>query len=151
MTRKNIYDWFGHDPEHINIQDFTKDQSRQDIRTIEGILIESYRKKHKKLPLWNRMSGSLLGQKNASANNYELVKGFTTISDSPLLSRYSLRELSAEPIYEGYENFMHSARILMLRYGITFDEALGHIVPNDSTGIFQRIIETGYFKKIVSI
>lgn len=84
VTRNNIYKWFGYDPEQFPIQDFTKDRYREELKVLEGILIETFRMKRGTLPPWNAVSGSISGQKRATEGNYEIVRCFTSIEPSPL-------------------------------------------------------------------
>ncbi|MWC31360.1 GIY-YIG nuclease family protein [Paenibacillus sp. MMS18-CY102] len=151
VTRNNIYKWFGYDPDQFQIKDFTKDGSRDQLKVIEGILIETYRLNNGKLPPWNAVSGNVFGQRSARKENYEIVKCFTSIEPSPLTSRYSLRELSDNPVHEGYENFLHGARILMLRLSITYQEALNIIRKKDSLGIYNQLLASKYFSKKLTI
>jgi hypothetical protein len=147
VTRNNIYKWFGYDPKQFQIQDFTKDKFREELKVLEGILIETYRLNKGTLPPWNAVSGSISGQKRATEGNYEIVKCFTSIEPSPLTARYSLRELSNDPVIEGHENFLHAARILMLSMGITYQESLDIIRGHDSVGVYNQLLESNYFSK----
>ena len=44
------------------IEDMLSEQGRDDIKRVEGILIESFRRKYGHFPLWNSMGGSMVGQ-----------------------------------------------------------------------------------------
>ncbi|MBW7474307.1 GIY-YIG nuclease family protein [Paenibacillus oenotherae] len=147
VTRNNIYKWFGYDPEEFQIQDFTKDRFREELKVLEGILIEAYRLKKGVRPPWNAVSGSISGQKRATEETYEVVQYFTSVDPAPLTARYSLRELSNDPVIEGHENFLHAARILMTSLGITYASALDIIRKHDSVGIYNQLLETNYFYK----
>lgn len=39
------------------------DEGKENIKVVEGILIEAYRRKYGHFPPWNNMGGSVVGQK----------------------------------------------------------------------------------------
>ncbi|GAB6620013.1 TPA: GIY-YIG nuclease family protein [Bacillus cereus] len=147
VTRKNIDTWFKHDLSQVSTRDFVYEQSKNDLRQIEGILIEAFRMRHNRLPSWNSVGGSISGQRNTTEGNYDIVYDFSHQRNSPLVSRSTLKELSENPTYELYENFLHGIRQYMLYSRISFDEALPHILKIDHLKIFERIIEEDYLKK----
>ncbi|OME75979.1 hypothetical protein BK120_30200 [Paenibacillus sp. FSL A5-0031] len=147
VTRNNIYNWFGYDPNEFSIRDFTQDRFRKELKIIEGILIETYRMKKGILPPWNAVAGNVAGQKRAKKESYEIIKFLTSFEPSPYTAKYSLRELSNDPIIEGHENFLHAVRILSLNSGMPFEMALKMILLSDSLGIYQQLIDSSYFSK----
>jgi hypothetical protein len=150
VTSKNIYKWFNYDPEEFSVSDFTHEQSKKDLRRVEGILIESYRRTHGNIPSWNRVSGSVDGQRATLDGNYEIVRAMTCQKLSPLLSRSTLRELAENPTYAFYESFLHGVRQLMLSCGLSFNEALQFIQKTDILGIYERIEKEGYpYKELI--
>jgi hypothetical protein len=50
---------------------------KEDIKQVEGILIEAYKKNHGKYPSWNKVGGSMQGQEASRIGNYEIIKLFT--------------------------------------------------------------------------
>jgi len=151
VTRKNISTWFKHDLSK-NIKDFADEQPKRDLRQIEGILIEAFRMKHGRLPLWNNMGGSLIGQRNATEGNYDIVFDFSHQRNSPLVSRSTLKELCENDMYELYESgFLHGVRQLMLYVGVgtgmTFDEALKYSRKYDTLNIYEEIMKENYLQK----
>ncbi|PEF07918.1 hypothetical protein COM97_03680 [Bacillus thuringiensis] len=114
-----------------------------DIKMTEGILIESYKKKHGNLPPWNRVGGSIKGQTAATDGNYILVESLTHQNISPFIARHTLRELYADSTYLWYEEYLHGARMQMLTLGVNFNQALSFIRLADST-TYNRIIDDKY-------
>ncbi|MFD2046455.1 GIY-YIG nuclease family protein [Ornithinibacillus salinisoli] len=147
VVRKNIYKWFNYNPEEFSIADFTNEQSKNDLRRLEGILIEAFRQKHGALPKWNRVSGSIDGQRATLSGNYEIIRDMTNQRLSPLVSRSTLRELASNPTYTWYENFIHGIRQMILFFGMSFNEALPFILKTDSLKTYERIEQEAYLKK----
>lgn len=151
VTRKNIKTWFKHDISQVSIKDFAEEQSKRDLRQIEGILIEAFRMRHNRLPLWNNMGGSLTGQRNTTKGNYEIVYDFSHQRNSPLVSRSTLKELSENETYELYENFLHGVRQLMLYVGVgtgmSYNEALKIALQRDELNVYGEIIKENYLQK----
>jgi len=132
------------------VEDMLSDQGRQDIKRVEGILIEAFRKRHGHFPPWNDIGGSTMGQKLVMENNYNIVRSFCKPDDyarNPIVSRSTIRELSANPTYAGFENFLHAVRMNMLIHGMEYDEALAFANRYDSYSCYQRIVDNGYLKK----
>lgn len=151
VISKNIYKWHKYDPEEFNLSDFSDEQSKKNLKILEGILIEIYRQNHGGLPAWNRMSGSIKGQQSTLPGNYEIIKDMTSQRVSPILSRSTLRELSNNNTYAFYENFLHGARQLILGIGISFNEAIEFINKNDTLNTYKRIEEEGYLFKSINL
>ncbi|MDN3229545.1 GIY-YIG nuclease family protein [Priestia megaterium] len=155
VTSKNIYKWFKHDPQYVGVKDFSNEQSKDDLKIIEGILIEAYKKTFGKIPPWNKVGGIVAGQKRTKEGNYVIVESMSALTDSlanlTLLSKYSLRELSDCPTYERYENFMHSIRMLMLSTGVTFEQAIKFIIQSSGDETYVEMIENNYFERILNI
>ncbi|WP_368914594.1 GIY-YIG nuclease family protein [Exiguobacterium acetylicum] len=147
ITRKNIESWFKYDLEQVSIQDFSREQSKIDLRHIEGILIESFRMNFGRLPLWNSVGGSTVGQSRTTLGNYDIVYDFSHQRNSPLVSRSTLKEISENPTYEVYESFLHGIRQYILYSGLTFEEALFHIRKHDLSNTYNRIEEENYLSK----
>jgi hypothetical protein len=108
----------------FSISDFTHEHAKNELRRVEGILIEAFQQNHYTLPKWNRVSGSLEGQRATLSGNYEIIRDMTIQRLSPLLSRSTLRELANNPTYAYYESFLHGVRQMILNFGMTFHEAL---------------------------
>lgn len=147
VTRKNINTWFQHDLSQVSTKDFVHEQTKNDLRQIEGILIEAFRMEHKRLPLWNSVGGSVRGQKKATKGNYDIVYDFSHQRNSPIVSRSTLKELSENSTYELYENFLHSIRHFILYFGMSFNEALLLVLKVDHIKVFERISEDNYLQK----
>lgn len=132
------------------IEDMLSEQGRDDIKRVEGILIEAYRKRHGHFPPWNKVGGSVIGQTKVMENNYNIVNSFCKpdlFSLNPIVSRSNIRELSDKPEFAGYENFLHSVRMNMLMLGMEYQEALDFANKYDSFGYYKQIKESGYYRK----
>jgi len=132
-------------------EDYVGEEGKEHIKQVEGILIETYRKANGKFPLWNRMGGSLYGQKVASIGNYDIVKSFIDFQSNPLVSRCSLRELSEDPMYAAFENYLHAVRMSMLMSGMTLMDSLNFHNKFDSMNIYKQMIDNGYFDKRLKV
>ncbi|MCU4759364.1 MULTISPECIES: GIY-YIG nuclease family protein [unclassified Bacillus (in: firmicutes)] len=117
-----------------------------DIKVVEGILIECFKKKHGDLPPWNRVGGSTNGQAAATDGNYILIESLTHPNITPLIARYTLREIYDNSTYLAYEEYLHAVRMLMLMLSISFNEALEQIKLTDSI-TYQRIIDAKYLHR----
>ncbi|GAB6926201.1 hypothetical protein JCM10914A_01840 [Paenibacillus sp. JCM 10914] len=151
VTRRNIYEWFGYDPAEVKVRDFGRDGFREQLKILEGILIETFRMNRGSLPPWNAVSGSIAGQLRAKKESYEIINLLTSTEPSPFTARFSLRELSSNPVLEGYENFLHSARIMTLNTGIPFINALRAVRSADMAKIHEQLLESNYFTKKIII
>ncbi|MET4655409.1 hypothetical protein ABIC15_002137 [Exiguobacterium sp. PvP048] len=147
VTSKNIYKWFNYNPSEFSVADFTHEQAKNDLKMVEGILIEIFRQNHGTIPKWNKISGSIQGQKATLKGNYEIIKDMTSQRLSPLLSRSTLRELASNPTYAHFENYLHGVRQMMLGFGMSFHEALPYVRKNDILNIFERIQKENYLNK----
>lgn len=140
----------GLEPEDFIIKRDAKD--RDDIKNVEGILLECYRRKNKKYPVWNGMGGAMVGRKRANPGNYkDIVESFTRLEPHLLVSRSTLRELAQNPTYERYENFLHAIRFSMLRMGLNWEIALKLVLPHDVLGTYKEMLKVGYLERILSV
>ncbi|WP_152643886.1 hypothetical protein [Paenibacillus terrae] len=117
------------------------------LKKVEGILIKSYQLKHGKLPQWNKIGGSVEGQRAAVIGNYEIVDLFSNQNNSLLVSRYSLRELSEDATALYYEESMHAIRMYMFA-GANFDQAVGLFCMTHKYA-YERMLEEGYFSHLI--
>lgn len=100
------------------------EQGRDDIKRVEGILIESFRRKYGYFPPWNNIGGAVAGQKRVMENNINIVKSFCTPDDyaiNPIVSRSTIRELSQNSEWAWYENYLHGARMNLLMLGMEYN------------------------------
>lgn len=151
VTSKNIYKWFNFDPSEFSIADFTHEQIKNDLKRVEGILIEIFRQTHGTLPKWNRVSGSIKGQKATLKGNYEIIRDMTSQRLSPLLSRSTLRELANNPTYAHFESYLHGVRQMILSFGMSFNQALPFIRRTDILKTFERIEKEDYLNKQLNL
>ncbi|MCM3412652.1 GIY-YIG nuclease family protein [Metabacillus litoralis] len=150
VISKNIYKWHKLDPKKVGVNDFSDEQSKQDLRAVEGILIEAYRRRFGKYPPWNKIGGSIDGKNRASDGNYAIVEKLSSNDLSILNSRFSLRELAENPTYERYENFLHGVRMMIL-FGMGYESALAFIRKRDILNTYEEMVGIGYFKRIPNI
>lgn len=132
------------------IQNYTNEQGINDIKRVEGILIESYRRANGSFPPWNKVGGSIEGQSRVMENNINIVKSFSNpqmYEVNPIVSRSTIRELSNNPTYEGFESFLHAVRMIVLIMGFDFTDALLLQNKFDRYGWYKRICDEGYLNK----
>ncbi|KAB3524772.1 hypothetical protein [Alkaliphilus serpentinus] len=129
------------------------DQGKDDIKQVEGILIESYRKRNGHYSPWNEMGGSKSGQQVVMENNYNIVRSFCTPNEyyrNPIIARSTIRELSKNPMYAGFENYLHAVRMNILIHGMEYPDALKFTNDFDKFGWYEKIEEAGYnLKKLI--
>lgn len=132
------------------IQNYTNEQGINDIKRVEGILIEAYRRYNGQFPPWNKVGGSIAGQNRVMEKNINIVKSFSNpqmYEVNPIVSRSTIRELSNNPTYEGFESFLHAVRMCVLIMGMDFIDALKFHNEHDTYGWYKRIQEEGYLNK----
>ena len=104
----------------------------------------------KVFPPWNSMGGSMVGQTKVMENNINIVNSFCQPNNyaiNPIVSRSTIRELSRNPEWEWYENYLHAARMNLLILGMEYDEALEFLNKNDILGTYERMKKSGYLRK----
>ena len=129
---------------NINIQGI------ESIKEVEGLLIEAYKKAYGVFPSWNKVGGSIVGQKNVRENNINIVKSFCNpemYKVNPIVSRSTIRELSNNSSYVYFEEFFHAVRMIMLKYEPDYNKALEMQKCIDDYGSFKRIVDAGYLNK----
>ncbi|MDV2581558.1 GIY-YIG nuclease family protein [Alkalibacillus haloalkaliphilus] len=133
----------------VELSEFKDEQFKRDVKLVEGILLESYKKKFGQLPPWNEQSGSLEGAGRSTGGNYKIVEGFTTTNyNHPLVAKCTLRELQSN-IHYSYEEFLDKGRQHMLTHGTSFKEAM-ELLLNETGGedqIFNMILRDEYLMK----
>lgn len=132
---------------YIPIEDYTGNIGTEHMKYVEGILIETYRKKHGRYPLWNRMSGLKEGQNASKDGNYKIIEAINDTTLNPLVSRSTIRELSLNPTYEYYESHLHGARQLMLTFGSNFKDSLDIVNRFSQSLVYDQINKNRYFEK----
>lgn len=55
------------------------------------------------------------------------------------MSRSTIRELSQNPEWAWYENYLHGARMKLLMLGMEYNDALDLINRNDTTFLKQKM------------
>lgn len=136
--------------ENTSVENYVSTQGIDDIKRVEGILIESYRSATGRFPPWNKVGGSIVGQQNVMKNNINIVNSFCTpqlYNENPIVSKSTIRELSNNSIYVSYETYLHSAREFVLTFGLDYQNALELQNRNDIFNNYQRIVNAGYLDK----
>ncbi len=123
------------------------EQGHNEIKRLEGILLEGFRQKHGKYPLWNKMGGSKAGQKSLKESNLGLLDLLNSNEPNKYISRVSLRELSDNATYCRYEAYLHSIRISLFPSLETIN------LQKETFGIdtFNEIGKSDYFKKRLDV
>lgn len=83
-------------------------------------------------------------------NNINIVRSFCQPDNyeiNPIVSRSTIRELSQNPEWEWYENFLHAARMNLLILGMEYDKSLEYVKKYDTLGTYERMKKSGYLKK----
>jgi len=136
------------------VEDMMSKEGKDDIKRVEGILIEAFKSKKGIFPPWNKVGGSVEGQKRVMENNYNIVRSFCNPGEykrNPILSRSTLRELSQNPSFEGIENYLHGVRMQMLIHGMEYEDAYEFTKQFDTVGRCQQIVDIGYDKKVLVV
>lgn len=86
------------------------------IRRTEGILLSSHRKALSALPPWNKVGGAKHPPELATPGGYRLLELAAGRTDSLLLARKSIRDLSDDHNATAYETALHTGRIGAIQY-----------------------------------
>jgi hypothetical protein len=118
------------------------EQGHDEIIIMEGLLIKAEKIRNGQHPPWNKVGGSVVGQKISYSNIDDILDYLRNSKDSPLLARTSIREISNNPTYGTYEELLHGVRFSMLRRGKSFKDSFDDL--QDSAGTKSRIIKNNY-------
>lgn len=133
------------------VLNLASEQGKDDIRRVEGILIEAFRAHYGDFPAWNKVGGDTIGQHRVLPNNINIVKSFANPQEykrNPIVSRSTIRELAENADYELFEcNYLHTARMFMFTLGMDYEEALDLVDMFDRFGYREKMIQFGYDKK----
>jgi len=87
------------------------EQGHDEIKRLEGKILEAFRQKYDRFPLWNKMGGSIIGQKSLKENQFEILELLVATKDNGNVTRVSLKDLASNSIFCMYEAYLHSLRI----------------------------------------
>lgn len=148
---EKLYRKFLEAPEGMPIPDYAGSEGIENIKKVEGQLIESYRQVVGNIPPWNKIGGDIDSRKFASFSNYQLVvEAFAKgTHDNFLISRSTMRELAGNATYAWFENQLHGLRMMMVSMGMSFEEAIS--VQEKVNPFFEkewnRIVDSKYLDK----
>lgn len=111
------------------------------IVSAEGLLIEVHKKAKGRLPLWNKVGGSILGGKMATANDRNLLKYLSGELDHWMISRKSIMQLYKNTTFEKWENYLHAVRAHAI-FLKSFNKAWLHFP--DQGNIKSEILKNNY-------
>lgn len=159
FTQSNFAQPTVHRNQHIyqdvdSVIEETSENSKTDIRVVEGILIEAFRKEYGHLPIWNKVGGSIAGQHRVTEHTINIVKSFCQPDDchkNLLLAHSTIRELSNNPAWAFYENYLHAFRMNKLNNGMDFEESLEFYDKYHLLGPYYEMQENGYLYKRLSV
>lgn len=146
---QNMYKKFA-EQANSPIENMMSEEGKENIKIVEGILIEAYRRKYGHFPPWNDIGGSVAGQNRVMANNINIVKSFCSPDDyaiNPIVSRSTIRELAQNAEWAWYENYLHAARMNLLMLGMEYMEALDFLRKNDPINTYDQMEKSGYLRK----
>lgn len=123
------------------------DQGRKEIVRLEGILLEAFRQKYNRFPLWNKIGGDKTARKSVKESNHELLQLLVTNAANKFTSRVSLIKLASNATYCRYEAYLHSIRIS------PFSSAQTIQMHRKAFGIytFDEIGISNYFKRRLNV
>ena len=147
ITNKNKHIWRKEDIKEMGVLDLRGGEDREDLKIVEGILIQAYKLKYGRFPAWNNVGGSIKGQVNATIGNYDIVESFVNEKLSPLVARATIRELSGDPVFTGFEIYLHAVRMHMLYHQMSFEEAINFVKEHDILNTNKRIMKMNYLNR----
>ena len=146
---KDMYEAFAKQS-NSPVEDLLSEQGKEDIKMVEGILIEAFHKKYGHFPPWNEIGGSVIGQTRVMENNINILKSFCQPDNyyiNPIVSRSTIRELSQNAEWAWYENYLHAVRMNILMLGMEYQEALDLVKKNDIINTYEEMHKSGYMEK----
>lgn len=126
------------------------EESKENIKIVEGSFIEAFRKRIGNLPQWNKVGGYDIGAKRATSKMYDqLAFCLTGTQNSPLVARSSLREIAKNPVFEWYEINLHGVRMLMLNKHLSFEESIAEQLAFNPffSQVYNEIVASNYLEK----
>ena len=93
----------------------------EELRHIEGALIQTHVVQHGGLPPWNKVGGSVAGAGTVGVAGDDMLALLTAVADHLVVARATLRELAADSSWAKLEDDAHASRIL----AITMTRAFG--------------------------
>jgi len=126
------------------------EESKEDIKVIEGSFIEAFRKRHGKFPKWNKVSGSTVGKRRVTSEMYDqMANCLTGYQHDFLVSKSSLREIAQDAQIGYFEIVLHGVRMSMLSRHISFGQAIDEqlAINPHFPKIYSQIVSSDYLAK----
>jgi len=121
------------------------DNKDDEIRQIEGALIEDFKLNNNRLPKWNDIGGSTYGRKPNLVNRYGNICDMVVGKKIGFLNAKStLRELAQDSIKLSFESDLNVIRGRMYKYGESFDEALNKLFKYNDFFYKKGLIAAGH-------
>ena len=137
------------------------DSKDDEIKQIEGALLEDFKNNFGRLPIWNDIGGSIYGRTpymiNRYGNIFDMIVGKTL---DFMNAKSTLRELAKDLDKLAFESDLNVIRGRMYKYGESFEEAMeklikfndyfisiGMLATKESNQRFEKLIESSYINK----
>lgn len=149
QTAKNEELW-GRFYTMCGMENLNDKSDRENIKILEGVLIEVYENNHGVKPPWNKIRGSKEGRAIAQSNCYELIRCINGKNGSNLIAKSTLREIENNLSYQRFEEFLHAARIFQFNFGHDLIDAIKMIISRDNIlgqSTYDDIVESNYLNK----
>ncbi len=125
--------------------DLFLDDKNDEIKQIEGALIEEFNIKNNRLPKWNDIGGSKVGRQPSYIKRYGSIFSMIVGEKIDFLNaRSTLRELSQDVVLLSYESDLNIIRGRMYKYGESFDEAVEKLIQFNNFYYKSGALQAGY-------
>lgn len=129
-------------------------ESKNDIKIVEGSFIEAFKKRNGGIPRWNKIDGFQVGKNRATIDMYIQMYGCLTGNVYDLLiARSSLREIAKDSTIEWYETSLHGVRMSMLSRHISFQQSINEMLAINPhfNQVYEEIVANHYLEKYPSL
>lgn len=121
------------------------DSKDDEIKKIEGALIEDFKLNNNRLPKWNYIGGSYYGRKPYLVNRYGNISDMLVGKQIGFLNAKStLRELAQDDIKLSFESDLNIVRGRMYKYGESFEKAISKLMKFNDYFYRTGFLTAGY-------
>lgn len=121
------------------------DSKNDEIKQIEGALLEDFKQNNNRLPKWNDIGGSVYGRKPYLVNRYGNISDMVIGKKIGYLNAKStLRELAQDNTLLSFESDLNVIRGRMYKYGESFDEAINKLFKYNDFFYRKGLLSAGY-------